>query len=56
MYKRCCRSIRVDPDIPGEILEEQPATFKILPTGNRKGGPLLVSSAGFSYGIKVRLP
>ncbi|KAL5006692.1 hypothetical protein ScPMuIL_015498 [Solemya velum] len=45
-------SIDVEPELPSIILPDEPITFKVLETGSKRGGRLLVSSDGFSYGVK----
>ncbi|KAL5011081.1 hypothetical protein ScPMuIL_013386 [Solemya velum] len=47
-------SIDVEPELPSIILPDEPITFKVLETGSKRGGRLLVSSDGFSYGVKVK--
>ena len=45
-------SINVDPDLPEDIIPDQPIRFKVLESGSKRGGKLLVSSNGYSYGVK----
>ena len=48
------RSINIEPEMPEHALTEQPVEFKIIEKGSKRGGRLLVSSDGYSYGVKVR--
>ncbi|KAL5010187.1 hypothetical protein ScPMuIL_012492 [Solemya velum] len=45
-------SIDVEPELPSFILPDEPITFTVFETGSKRGGRLLVSSDGFSYGVK----
>lgn len=39
-------------DLPDVDCPDTPTTYKVLKTGSSRGGQLLVSSSGYSYGIK----
>ena len=43
-----------DGPLSTSIVEERPTTYQLLPTGSKFGGPLVVSSEGYSYCLKVR--
>ena len=36
------------------MLDEEEVRFEVLEKGSKRGGALLVSTDGFSYGIRVR--
>jgi len=50
----CFRSVILDDDLPDVILPDQPVTYTFLEKGSKRGGRLLVSSDGYTYGVKVR--
>ncbi|XP_021362634.1 uncharacterized protein LOC110456308 [Mizuhopecten yessoensis] len=39
-------------DLDDSLQEATPLVYTVLPTGSKRGGPLLTSSDGFSYGVK----
>ena len=43
-----------EPELPDTVTEDVPITFTMLENGSKRGGRLLVSSNGYSYGVKVR--
>ena len=49
----CSRSFVDGLALSKTILPDEPVTFSILEKGSKRGGRLLVSSDGFSYGVKV---
>ena len=40
--------------MPDAALPDQPVVFRVIEKGSKRGGKLLVSSDGHSYGIKVK--
>ncbi|KAH3890632.1 hypothetical protein DPMN_014717 [Dreissena polymorpha] len=41
-------------ELPDTVTEDVSITFTMLENGSKRGGRLLVSSNGYSYGVKVR--
>lgn len=39
-------------DLPTDNFPDTPETYKVLQSGSSRGGQLLVSSTGYSFGIK----
>ncbi|KAH3714996.1 hypothetical protein DPMN_057699 [Dreissena polymorpha] len=42
------------PELPDTVTEDVPITFTMLENGSKRGGRLLVSSNGYSYGVMLR--
>ena len=42
-----------EPQLSDSMVEEQPLSFHWFENGSKRGGSLLVSSDGYSYGVKV---
>ena len=51
--KTTLRSFDAVPEMSDTVLPDQPVTFTVLDHGSKRGGRLLVSSDGYSYGVKV---
>ncbi|KAH3811057.1 hypothetical protein DPMN_139459 [Dreissena polymorpha] len=49
-------SLHAEPDFPNHVMEDEAVTYKVLEKGSKRGGKLLVSSNGYSNGVKVTYP